>query len=130
MMLAWSSYSSEPSGEVMHELIGTRWVLLRLGDEAVTVREGTREPFFALQSGARLVGYGGCNRIATSYELEGLRLRFGQVISTRMFCPDNETEDKLLHALGATVRWQVRASQLDLYDAQGTVAASFAARDL
>jgi putative lipoprotein len=130
MLAPWNRYGSELSGEVVHELVGTRWALHRLGNEAVTMLEGGREPFIALQAGGKVLGYGGCNRIAASYELEGSRLRFGQVVSTRMFCPDNEIEETLLHALDATVRWQLCNSQLDLQDAHGVTVVSFVARDL
>ena len=116
---------------VIHELAGTRWALVQLFGKSASVSAEGREPFVALQStDARIVGYAGCNRITGRYDLSGAQLRFSQIASTRMACPDMNIEDALLKALDATVRWQISGDALDLIGQDDTVLARFAARDL
>lgn len=119
------------SSEVTYELIGTRWALVRLGGKAVTISEGGREAYLALNAvETRAVGYAGCNRIAGAFQLNGARLSFGAVSATRMFCPDMPAETALLEAMKATAGWSICGSQLDLLDANQRSLASFAARNL
>jgi heat shock protein HslJ len=119
------------SKEVTHELVGTRWALVRLGGQSVSLREGAQEPFLALESAnSRAVGYGGCNRFNGSYESSGENLSFKQMASTRMACPDMQAEDAFMKALTATARWQISGAQLDLFGADGALVASFEARNL
>lgn len=125
--------ANEPveEGGVIHELAGTRWALVQLFGAAASVSAGGREPFVALQtSDARVVGYAGCNRISGRYELSGEQLRFSQIASTRMACPEMIIEDALLKALDATVRWSISGDDLNLIGADGTAVASFEARNL
>ena len=119
------------SNEVTHELVGTRWALVRLGGEPVSIPDGAQEPFLALESaGSRAVGYGGCNRFTGNYELSGQDLSFKQMASTRMACPDMQTESAFMKALEAAARWQISGAQLDLFSADGALVASFEARNL
>jgi len=119
------------SSEVTHDLVGTRWALMRLGGKPVTISEGGREAYLALNSVEnRVVGHAGCNRIASTYRLDGAQLRFGEVIATRMFCDDMPTETALLEAMKLTAGWRISGSQLQLLDANRQPLASFEARDL
>jgi heat shock protein HslJ len=53
-----------------------------------------------------------------------------QMASTRMACPDMQTERAFMKALEATARWQISGAQLDLFGADGALAAGFEARNL
>lgn len=118
-------------GGVVHELAGTRWALVQLFGAAASLGADAREPFVALQSmDARIVGYAGCNRIAGRYELSGEQLRFSQIASTRMACPEMAVEDALLKALEATVRWRISGDELELRGSDGAAVARFKARNL
>lgn len=119
------------SDEVTHELAGTRWALVQLGGKPVTISEGGREAYIALNSADRsVVGHAGCNRLSSTYKQSGAQLRFGDLISTRMFCPDIPTETALLGAMQATVGWRIIGSQLELLNGQQTIVARFEARNL
>jgi heat shock protein HslJ len=119
------------SDEVTHELAGTRWALVQLGGKPVTVSDGGREAYIALNSAdGSVVGHAGCNRISTTYKQSGTQLSFGDVIATRMFCPDMPTETALLDAMKATAGWRITGSQLDLLNGQQTTVARFEARNL
>ena len=71
---------------------------------------------------------GGCNRIIGSIELDGDRLRFGRMASTRMSCPDGmDQENRLIETLKHVACYRIRGSHLELLDAAGTVIARFEA---
>lgn len=125
------SSASKSSDEVTHELAGTRWVLVQLGDKPVTVREGGWEVYIALNSAdGSVVGHAGCNRISTTYKQTDAQLSFGDVIATRMFCPDMPTETALLEAMKVTAGWRISGSRLELLNGQQKPVARFEARNL
>lgn len=125
------SSTDNRSDEVTHELAGTRWALVRLGDQEVKVSDGGREAYIALNSAdGSAIGYAGCNRISTTYKSSGAQLTFGEVIATRMFCQDMATETALLQAMKNTAGWRISGSQLELLDARQGSLARFEARNL
>lgn len=126
----WPNESCGARG-VTHDLEGTRWALLRLGDEVVSAGDNRREPFFVLEAGEhRVSGSGGCNRLIGSYELDGARLTFKQLALTRMACPDMKYEGAFARALAATTSWKISGAHLELSDAAGTMLARFESRNL
>ena len=77
----------------------------------------------------RLGGSGGCNRLMGSYELDGDKLKFGQLASTRMACAAGTAEEAAFtNLLQGVVRWQVEGSQLVLFDGEGRAVLRFEAR--
>jgi len=120
-----SSASSEP-------LENTYWKLIRLDNGPVTVASQQNEPHFILNSETRRIsGSGGCNRLTGSYELNGDRLKFSQMVGTMMACPEAmETERAFLQALGRVNTWKIAGKQLELLDAGGTIVARFEARHI
>ena len=63
-----------------------------------------------LLDGGHASGSGGCNRFAGSYELEGERLWFKALASTRMACDPKvmQAESDYFLALGRTARSRLR----------------------
>lgn len=113
------------------KLEGTRWAPVELDGKAVPAPAAKeREPFVVFgPEGNRLVGSGGCNRFAGSYERKGADLKFGPIASTRMACADGmATEDAFLAALSATAKWRITGERLELADAQDKVLATLEAR--
>jgi heat shock protein HslJ len=131
-------HSNEPSpaapprgDEVTHELAGTRWALMQLSGKPVTVSDGGREAYIALNSADNsVVGNAGCNRLSSTYKQSGAQISFGDAITTRMFCPDMPTETALLEAMKVAVGWRITGSQLELLDSQQNAVARFEARNL
>ena len=122
---------SAGSNEVTYELAGTRWALMRLGDQEVKISEGGREAYLHLNSAdGSVVGFAGCNRISSTHEEHGSQLHFGDVIATKMACEDMPTETALLEAMKSTASWRITGSQLELMDAQQKSLATFEARNL
>ncbi len=112
-------------------LVGTRWVLVRLGEQPVVVTDGSREPHLVLTQDGRVQGSGGCNRLLGGYLLEGASLELTQLAATRMFCPEGmETEAAFTAALTAARTWKILGSHLELYGEDGALVARLEAREL
>lgn len=113
-----SQTSNEP-------LESTRWKLTRLGDKAVTVGAGQREPYFMLNSETgRVTGSGGCNQLSGRYEAEDGSLTFSGMAVTRMACPAGmDVERRFLAALRATNTAEITLKRLELFDENGRLLA-------
>jgi len=77
------------------------WVLTHLDGEAV---DGTALPkglptMELHMNDSRVVGHGGCNNIMGSFTIEWKSIRFGEIASTMMACPDMSVETAFLKAL-------------------------------
>ncbi len=113
-------------------LENTLWGLTRLHDEPVVMENLDREPSLLLRAqDHRLTGSGGCNRLMGSYELDGEQIRFGEVASTRMLCPDGQDiETTFLSTLAQVRAWKILGQHLELSDGDGRLLARFEARYL
>jgi heat shock protein HslJ len=71
--------------------------------------------------GLRIAGKSACNRYFAGAQVEGQQLRFGQVGSTRMLCPEPAVtlENAYLGALQRVEVYEVREDRLSLFDRQG-----------
>jgi heat shock protein HslJ len=105
-------------------LEGTEWRLVDIGGQpAPAGADTTRQPGFTLiAEGRKIQGSAGCNRMKGTYQLDGEKLKFGPVATTRMACPAMQTETAFLKALEATTRYEVKGSSLTLYGADTAVA--------
>ncbi len=116
---------------VTHDLEGTRWVLVRMGETPFVLEEGHTEPYIVLQSGTKQVaGHGGCNRLAGAYRIEGNVLEFGALTTTRMACPALESEHAFLNALEDVARWRLLDNQLELLDKNNVALLQLESRNL
>lgn len=111
------------------ELENTHWKLTRLDGRAVVVGEGQGEPHLVLRPERQeATGLGGCNRLFGGYRLEGGRIRFSGIATTRMSCPAGmEIEGEFLRALAEAETWKISGPELDLFDGGGEPVARFAA---
>ncbi len=128
MMLQRVSDTAKPD----RPLTNTYWKLTELNGAATLVAPNQREPHMILQlEGHRLAGSGGCNRLLGSYQVDGSKLSFGKVASTRMACGEGmEQESAFVRALEQTRAWKVHADNLELLGESGTTIARFVAVDL
>lgn len=108
-------------------LRNTYWKLVRLNGRPVEAAERQREPHLIFASHElRISGSGGCNRITGSITLDGNKLRFGQMASTRMACVSGmEQEDRFLRSLSTIERYKINGSHLTLLDKSGAAVAEF-----
>ncbi len=77
-------------------------------------------------------GYSGCNTFRGGYELEGSKLRFKALATTRMAClsDGSDVETRFHAALNATAEQRVAGETLELRDQDGKVRARFESRDM
>jgi len=123
---AWAS--DEAIGQPLEN---TYWKLVELNGKAVAAASRRREPHLLLNSeGKILQGSGGCNTMRGGYQLDGARLRFTQIVTTRMACPDPymSQESEFLKALEAANSFKLSGDKLELYD-DGKLLARFEARN-
>lgn len=107
----------------------TRWALVSLGPDAVTIAKTQSEPFliFGTEPG-RVAGSSGCNRLAGGYEQTGEKLAFTPLAGTRMACADGmEVESAFHQALAKVASFAIRGDALELRDAQGALLATLEA---
>jgi len=112
------------------QLENTYWKLVELNGKPVVASSGRREPHLRLSPEAKtLQGSGGCNAMRGVYQLDGARLRFTQIATTRMACPDpyRGQESAFLKVLEATDSFKLSGDKLELLG-DGKSLASFEAR--
>src|SRR5262245_63743564 len=90
-------------------LEGPVWRLVRLRGEDERVLAGlSQAPSVRFEAG-RLQGFGGCNRLAGPYAIEGDRVKLGPLAGTMMACPEPAmaVETAFQQALAGGVRFRV-----------------------
>lgn len=99
------------------ELHTTRWALYSLDMQPLAVSPGN-DIYLQLSATETYVeGQIGCNRFRGSFELpvEG-QLRFGQLLLTKMNCPDLLIESRFMQVLRSTRAYRISGDTLRLYD--------------
>ena len=108
------------------------WKLTRLLDAEIKAPSGEQEPHFVLNPDThRVSGADGCNRLSGSYQIDGDRITFSQMISTMMACVEGtDTEKAFRDALNEVSTWKITGRQLELFDASGKLRATFESRPM
>jgi len=122
-----SGRSSEPI-----ELGDYKWELVALNGQAIQLSQARETPHLIfLEAEQRIAGSTGCNRIMGSYELTDKgHIHFGQLATTRMACPDMETEAAFWDALNNYDGAQFERGSFSLLNAAGERIARFVAKPL
>lgn len=116
------TWVSPMAGQVTDPLspVGPTWVAVELAGMPVPAEPAARRPSIAFVAGGRVSGTDGCNRINGPYTLNGERLTFGALATTRMACPGaDEIGRRFAGALTGTSRFRIAAGRLELYGATG-----------
>jgi heat shock protein HslJ/uncharacterized lipoprotein NlpE involved in copper resistance len=108
-------------------ILDVRWRLVELLGKPVAMDE--RFPFIQLNAKkGRISGFGGCNSIGGSYELKtGNRVRFTNMASTMMACPDMDMEQEFFNVLAMTDNFACDGKTLFLHKARMAPLARFEA---
>lgn len=107
---------------------GRRWVLTEMKGVPVQQSGGRRDAHINFDPiEKRFSGNGGCNQISGSYTLDKKEIHFGEVISTKMSCPDIEFENTFLSTLNSIDRYEQRGNEL-LFKKKKDVLLRFTAR--
>ena len=106
------------------ELENTYWKLVEVGGVAVEVRKGQREARLILRPGeGRVSGHTGCNQLTGGYLLDGERLEFERLGTTRMACVgEPDIEHAFMEALESVTRYELYGERLELYSGAERVA--------
>lgn len=109
------------------QLSNTQWRLIELMGQPI--ESGENEIFINFsEKDNRVAGYAGCNNFSGSYnEKGGFRLSFGQLISTKKYCPDLKTEDIFLNMLEQVDNYIIVDDELHLHKAKMAPLAKFMA---
>ncbi len=94
-----------------------RWVLTELKGVPVQLSGGRKDAFLEFRwTEKRFSGNGGCNSINGTYTLERKEIHFGEVMSTKMSCPDIAFETTFLETLRNVDRYEMENDRLILRD--------------
>ena len=96
-------------------LEGTRWVVdtVVTGDAASNF-PGMENAYLVFENGA-VSGSTGCNSLSGPAAVDGDTIRFGAIVTTRMFCEDtHDLESHILDVLTGAVRYTIDADRLTL----------------
>jgi heat shock protein HslJ len=101
-------------------LVGPRWRLVELEGQPSIAGGGAREPhlvFSRSDNVDRVGGATGCNSMGGTYEVEGDRIRFSELFSTKMACVEDDRmsqEARFLGALQLADRYAISGDTLTL----------------
>lgn len=100
---------------------------------SVEGKQVTGNPYIGFDTeNGRLYGNAGCNRIMGGFEIDSINpghIGLTNVASTRMMCPDMETEQKVLEALNEVAGFKSSATGVELTDKDGKVLMSLEKRE-
>ncbi len=99
------------------------WKITTIDGQALTQKSGEKEAFIGFSvKDNRLYGCTGCNNLVGGIQADPKKgtMSFGQTGSTRMMCPDMETENKVLGAMGKIEKYEITAGgKMNLKTADG-----------
>lgn len=127
LFAACAPQTAAPTPAPTSSLAGTRWTLVLFGqpDAETPVLAGTTITIEFSAKG-RASGSGGCNTYSAGYEMQGNRLSFGPIGSTKMACNQGgvgQQEQIFYNALRAAGRFDLSGDRLVIWygDGQATL---------
>lgn len=104
------------------------WKLTEIGGQAIHFT-GSKEPHMILKgTDSSVRGFAGCNGFGGQFELlPGNRIRFSQLISTKMACPDLKVENAFMQVLEKADNYTQQGDTLYLNKARMAPLAKFVA---
>lgn len=118
------SDAQEAAGSMSTSLYGTKWLVTALDGRTIDLTDGSKRPWLQLDGEGSLSGFGGCNSLMGGFEHEGGTIRFPNLGSTKMYCPDAaDLENRMLAALRNTDSFKLDGEVLHLLHAGKEVAA-------
>ncbi|HLT34444.1 MAG TPA: copper resistance protein NlpE N-terminal domain-containing protein [Aquaticitalea sp.] len=113
--------------KVNDELVGKKWHLVSFKGEEIQLEEAKAErPYLEFADDFTVTGYTGCNNLRGGYSLDDAqKIRFTQLISTKKFCPEMETENEFLVTLNNAAYYSFKEHALLMFDDEHTKMAEF-----
>jgi heat shock protein HslJ len=115
------------SGQSGHTpLLGTTWNLVELNNSKIE-HPGPQVPHLRFETD-KLTGNDGCNNFFGAYTLDGNKLKFGMLASTRMACPQiNELDIEFNKVISITSSYTISSDKLELFEEDKLLASFLAA---
>ena len=101
-------------------LSNTYWKLVAVDEVEYEPADSEHDTHLILRPDHRVTGFSGCNKFSGSWLLEDGRLVIGPLLSTRMACPDMDSERALLVALDGVVFADITGDVLVITGTDGT----------
>lgn len=102
-------------GKVNTDLVEKYWKLTEINGAAIPEGKLTADAFMTFRTqGSRVNGNSGCNNFFGGYEVNGNELKFSQLGSTMMMCPDMEVENQMKTVFEKTNRFAIDGETLTL----------------
>jgi heat shock protein HslJ len=100
-------------------LEGKKWILIQLKGKRVDVSKSNNPAYLYFNPAtSKFEGSGSCNKVFGSYDLPaGDQIKFKDMGSTKMACPDMSTEDAFLEILKRAAKFKVGEIEMSLYTA-------------
>jgi heat shock protein HslJ len=106
-------------------LTNTRWKMVELNGKPVVTAE--KDLVMTLRpEGNKIDGFAGCNGFFGQYTIDKNVIKAGELVSTRMMCPQIEVENQFMNILRSNPEYRIKGDTLELLSA-GKVAAKFEA---
>lgn len=128
LLSACAASKSKPAED--QPLEGTYWVLTELNGKEVAPPANGAKPYYIYfnKEKKNVAVSGGCNSIGGGYEvLEGNRIKFGNLRSTMMACPDMTVEEGLKRMAEMVDNYAVQGENLMFAKARMAPVARFKA---
>jgi len=115
-----SPAATKPAPDLRH----TDWQLVELDGAAAPAAPQQPVRLALAAEGARVAGFGGCNRFSGGYTLDGAALRFAPLAATRMACDPAamDLEGRVFRMLGAVTAYRIEGDRLVLLSADRALA--------
>jgi heat shock protein HslJ len=106
----------------------TKWIISTLDNDVVkNEHKNSRTIHFILEAETnKVTGFSGCNTFMGSYKIDGNKISFSQIASTRMMCLDetvNETD--VLNVFNSANNFNITNGELSLNNSSETTLAKF-----
>lgn len=123
-----------PTNDSEISIVEKYWKLIELNGQKIAylAEQGKKVHFVLEQDNNQVVGNGGCNNFGGNYQLlEGSRIKFSDLFSTRMACPNMEIEYQFVNALEMVDNYTLSAAgdTLSLNKARMSPLARFVSED-
>jgi len=115
-------FTDRETTEPDRKLFDTRWVVdtVLAGSAASSVPKGT-EAHLTFGPDGTVTGHTGCNSLTGHYRVDGTKITFSELVSTRMACDDDRgrLEQEVLAVLDGAVEYRVEGDRLTLTHPSG-----------
>ena len=123
LLVAGCTDSGQPGHTPLQD---TTWNLVELNGRKIE-HKGPQVPHLRFET-EQVTGSDGCNNFFGSYALDGNKLKFGMLASTRMACPQlKEFDMKFNKMISATTGYSIHGEKLELFDNDKLLASFLAA---